>query len=144
MTGEGYGMRDEGWGDDAVGADGVADGGIRSYEDLRVWQEGIALCETVYRLTQSFPDDERFGLTSQLRRASVSVPSNIAEGWGRGSRVDYIRFLRIARGSLYEVRTQLIISQRVGLVADVDPALRSADDLRRMLVGLIRSLEDRA
>ena len=139
-------MGDEGWGDHSISAEGVAESGsgIRSYEDLRVWQEGIALCETVYRLTRSFPKDERFGLTSQLRRASVSVPSNIAEGWGRGSRADYIRFLRIARGSLYEVRTQLIISQRVGLTSDASDALQSIDALRKMLVGLIRSLEARA
>lgn len=151
MTAEGYGTGDKGWGDDAAGLGGVADGGIRSYEDLRVWQEGISLCETVYRLcetvyrlTQGFPDIERLGLTSQLRRAAVSVPSNIAEGWGRGSRQDYIRFLRIARGSLYEVRTQLIIAQRVGLAEDLDHALGCTDSLRKMLVGLIRSLKDRA
>ena len=144
MTVEGYGTGDGGWGDDSAGTEGVADGGIRSYEDLRVWQEGISLCEAVYRLTQSFPETERFGLASQLRRAAVSVPSNIAEGWGRGSRADYVRFLRIARGSLYEVRTQLIISQRVGLASDASDALRSVDGIRKMLVGLIRSLEARA
>ncbi len=134
-------MGDEGWGDAAAGGDLVADGGIRSYEDLRAPQEGPALCETVYRIARDFPEYERSGPTSQLRRSSVSVPSNIAERWGRGSRQDYVRSLRIARGSLYEVRTQTIISQRVGLVAD---ALRTIDSLRKMLVGLIRSLEDRA
>ena len=136
-------MGDEGWGDDAAWTGGVADGGVQSYEDLRVWQEGIALCESVYALTRDFPDDERFGLTSQLRRAAVSVPSNVAEGWGRGSRQDYLRFLRIARGSLFETRTQVIIAQRIGLTNTAGPLLADLDALRRMLHGLIRSLEDR-
>lgn len=114
---EGYGMGDnEGWAGDAFASGLVTEPGVRSYEDLRVWQEGISLCEHVYALTRAFPSSEQFGLTSQLRRAAVSVPSNIAEGWGRGSRQDYLRFLRIARGSLFEIRTQLVISERIGLL----------------------------
>lgn len=139
-------MRDEeGWGPlpqtATVGEPG-ASGGIQSYEDLRVWQEGVSLCETIYALTRSFPEDERFGLTSQLRRAAVSIPSNIAEGWGRGSRQDYARFLRIARGSLFEVKTHLVIAERVGLLAPEasGEAQRHIDQIRRMLHGLIRSL----
>ena len=106
-------------------SDGVADSGapystgsVRSFRDLDVWKDGIALAEAVYETTRSFPEDERFGLTSQLRRAAVSVPSNIAEGWGRNSRADYLRFLHIARGSLFEVATQVEIAQRVGLLAE--------------------------
>lgn len=120
----------------------VSEPGIRSYEDLRVWQEGIVLCERVYAFTATFPESERFGLTSQLRRAAVSVPSNIAEGWGRGSRAEYVRFLKIARGSLFELRTQLIVAGRVGLceVSASAPALDCAAQVRRMLHGLIRSL----
>ncbi len=135
-------MRDEeGWAEPPDGSF-IGEPGIRSFEDLRVWQEGIGLCESVYSLTRSFPEDERFGLTSQLRRAAVSVPSNIAEGWGRGSRAEYARFLKVARGSLYEVRTQLIVAERVHLCpADTTaPVLRQADQVRRMLHGLIRSL----
>ncbi|WP_349256338.1 MULTISPECIES: four helix bundle protein [Rubrivirga] len=134
-------MRDEeGWAEPGVGR--VAESGVRSYEDLRVWQEGISLCELVYGATRAFPKDERFGLTSQLCRAAVSIPSNIAEGWGRGSTQDYARFLRIARGSLYEVRTQLIVAERVGLLTaeGAAPLLQHIDHVRRMLHGLIRSL----
>ena len=146
MTGEGYGMGDaEGWGE-CDGASRIGEPGIQSYEDLRVWQEGITLCALVYAFTQAFPEEERFGLASQLRRAAVSVPSNIAEGWGRGSRADYVRFLKIARGSLFEVRTQVVISERVGLCRPDASAdlLRQTDAVRRMLHGLIRSLSSRA
>ena len=87
---------------------------MRPHENLRAWQEGMLLVEMVYRLTHFFPDTERFGLSSQLRRAAVSVPSNIAEGAARGSIPDYIRFLYIARGSLSEVDTQLQIAERLG------------------------------
>ena len=110
-----------GWGEgEEGGARGVVSepggGRIERFEDLRVWQEAIALVAAVYRVTGAFPPAEQLGLTSQLRRAAVSIPSNIAEGWGRGSRADYTRFLRVARGSLYEVKTQLIIAQRSGLL----------------------------
>ena len=136
---------EEGWADPSPGDDRVSEPGVQSYEDLRVWQEGITLCELVYRATHAFPDDERFGLTSQLRRAVVSVPSNVAEGWGRGSRQDYVRFLKIARGSLYEVRTQVVVSERVGFLSSdaAAPLLRHIDHLRKMLHGLIRSLDNR-
>lgn len=80
---------------------------IRSHRDLIAWQKAVDLGLEVYRLTRSFPDAERFGLISQLRRAGVSVSSNIAEGYGRGTTADYLRFLRAARGSLYEIDTQL-------------------------------------
>lgn len=115
---------------------------VRSYEDLDAWQMGIDLAEAVYDATRRFPAEETFGLQSQMRRASVAIASNIAEGWGRNSRNDYVRFLRIARGSLYELKTQVEIARRVGLL---DPA--ASDDLReradrngRVLHGLIQSL----
>ena len=92
-------------------------GPIRSFRDLDVWRDGVALAEIVYAETRSFPDEERYGLTSQLRRASVSVPSNIAEGWGRRTRKDYVRFLHVARGSLFEVATQVEIARRVGFLS---------------------------
>ena len=84
--------------------------GIRSYRDLIVWQKSMDMVREIYRITKTFPNDERFGLVGQLRRAAVSVPSNIAEGYSRNSTQDYVRFLRMATGSLYEIQTQLEIS----------------------------------
>ena len=143
MSGD-WGMGDEAWGMGGAQSDGVSEpDGIRSYEDLRVWQAGIALAERVYRATQAFPDSERFGPTSQLRRAAVSVPSNIAEGYGRGTRLDYLRFLRIARGSLFELQTQILIARRVRFPDDkvLDETRCETDALRRQLVALIASVE---
>jgi four helix bundle protein len=102
-------------------------------------------CECVYRATAAFPPDERFGLVSQLRRAAVAVPSNIAEGYGRGSTQEYLRFLRIARGSLYEVETQLAIATRLGLSAGgaCDDSLAATKECGRVLAGLIRSIENK-
>lgn len=123
--------------------DGRPPDGIAGYRSLRVWQEGMALAEACYILTRSFPREEIFGLTSQIRRASSSVPANIAEGYGRESRKDYMHFLRIAQGSLKEMETHLLLAQRVGLVTsdDVDPVLRQAGALGGMLYGLLRRLE---
>lgn len=113
------------------------------YRELIAWQKGIDLVEAVYRLTRDFPEDERFGLTNQLRRASVSVPSNIAEGQGRRLRKQFVLYLRVARGSLQEIETQLIIAQRLNYVkADVvRPVQELAEDVGRLVAGLLRSLE---
>jgi four helix bundle protein len=115
---------------------------VTSYKDLKVWQRGIELSLAIYKLTASFPSDERFGLISQLQRAAVSVPSNIAEGYGRGTRKDYKQFLSIARGSTLEVQTQLLIARELGYG---NPALfQRADSLAeegsKMLYSLIRKL----
>ncbi|MEM6325715.1 MAG: four helix bundle protein [Bacteroidota bacterium] len=144
MTGD-WGSGTEDWGLDSkieVVSEPGGSGGIQSYEDLRVWNGGVTLAEAVYDATRSFPDEERFGLTSQLRRAAVSIPSNLAEGWGRGSRTDYRRFVVIARGSLYEVETQLLLANRFGLLAsDTYAELRSQTQaLSRQLQALIRAL----
>lgn len=82
-------------------------------EDLKVWQKAISLVEEVYCITKNFPDEERFGLTSQIRRSAVSIPSNIAEGNGRRTSNDFLRFLSIARGSLSELQTQCIIANKL-------------------------------
>ncbi len=116
---------------------------LRSYRELDVWKLAMDLVENVYRLTRSFPADERFGMTSQLQRAAISVPANIAEGYGRTHRGDYLHHLSIARGSLMEVETHLALAARLKFVTR-EQALQSwriLQDVGKMLNKLIRSLE---
>ena len=123
----------------------VASGEVRHYRDLLVWQKGVTWVEAIYAATSRWPQDERFDLVSQVRRAAVSVPSNIAEGCTRRSTGDFVRFLSISRGSLAEVETQLIIATRLGYLDQTTQAslLEAADELSRMLAGLIAKLEER-
>jgi four helix bundle protein len=115
---------------------------FQSYRDLRVWQEAMALAEICYCLTRDFPRDELFGLTTQIRRAAVSIAANVAEGWGRENTGSYVQFLRIAQGSCKELETHLILAQRVLSVAedDIRPMLERCDTIGKMLRGLVRSL----
>lgn len=119
---------------------------VESYKDLRVWQLSMEIARRCYVMTREFGREELFGMTSQIRRAAASIPANIAEGWGRDSTGDYVRFLQIAQGSLKELETHLLLSIQVELAkADsVDPILSQCDDLGRMLRGLIRSLQGKA
>ena len=121
----------------------MSEGEIHSYRDLRVWQEGMALAEACYRLTRSYPTTEAYSMTSQIRRAATSIPANIAEGYGRENRGEYIQFLRIAQGSLKELETHLLLSERVGLVhnGQSQPVLAQCEALGKMLRALIRSLQ---
>ena len=116
---------------------------IASYRELLVWQDAMHLAEVCYRLAATLPKDELFGLNTQIKRSVVSIPSNIAEGYARGSAGSYSQFLKVARGSLRELETQLLLILRVGLANDeqVQPALTLCDDVGRKLHGLIRSLE---
>lgn len=115
---------------------------LSSYRELKVWREGVSLVKACYLLTRSFPRDELFGLTSQIRRSAVSIPANIAEGYGRGSRKDYVRHLVIAQGSLKELETHLIVAAEVECApkAVVETALEHCDQLGRALGALIRAL----
>ncbi len=115
---------------------------IRSYRDLEVWQLSIELVEEIYKLAKVFPDDEKFALTSQIRRAVVSVPSNIAEGCGRNTRKEDLRHLSIANGSLREVETQLIIAGRVGYLSpdNAEHARSLLQSVGRLLTALRKSL----
>ena len=117
---------------------------IDSYRDLIVWQRAMVLAERAYGVTTAYPKDERFGLTPQTRRAAVSVPANIAEGHGRGTRAAYAGCLRIARGSLREVETQLLLAQRLGMVdaKRVESLLVDTDEIGRMLHTLIARLRE--
>ncbi|MEZ6241514.1 MAG: four helix bundle protein [Phycisphaerales bacterium] len=118
---------------------------IRSYQDLDVWKVGVDLVAIVYKVSSRLPADERFGLISQVRRSSVSVPANFAEGYGRNSNKDFVRFLRMAQGSLKETETHLHVAVRLEMLthADVEQALTVADRLGRMILTLVRALEDR-
>ena len=120
-------------------------GTLKSYQDLEVWRKSIELAEMVYRVSASFPPDERFGMTSQLRRAAVSIAANIAEGAERHGTREFLHFLGIASGSLAETETFLILAPRLGLTtADETPPLEAqAADVGRMLNGLKRSLRSR-
>ena len=117
---------------------------IRSYRDLEVWQVAMDLVEVVYRLTKTFPSDEKFGLTSQIRRAAVSIPSNIAEGWGRTHIKEYLHYLSIAKGSLMEVETQLTIAVRLEFLEreEAKEAWNPAQSVGKMLTRLIQSLQN--
>ena len=115
---------------------------VQSYRDLRVWQTAVALTLEIYQITESFPKSERFGLTSQLRRAAVSVASNIAEGHARNTRGEYRSFLSMARGSAIEVEVQLFLAEKIGYVQS--PMLIKARDycdaISRMITKLKRAL----
>jgi four helix bundle protein len=116
---------------------------IRSYTDLDVWKVSVALAGICYRLTKVFPDEERYGMTSQIRRASTSIAANIAEGYGRNQVGQFIQFLRIAQGSARELETHFVIAQEIGLLtsdAAHGPKVE-CDRVCRMLRALIRSLE---
>ena len=118
---------------------------MASYRDLKVWQLGTELAIEVYGATRCFPSDERFGLISQIRRAAVSIPSNVAEGHGRNSIAEMIRFCGYALGSVAEMETQITISQGLGFgdAEELTGVLDKCDTISRMLHGLIRSNRDR-
>lgn len=115
---------------------------VRHYQELIVWQKAMDLVEGVYKVSRSFPREEMYGLTSQLRRATVSVPSNIAEGQGRSTTADFLRHLSIAYGSLLEVETQVLIATRLHYLApgNCSDVLRMAGEVGRLLNGLMSSL----
>ena len=113
---------------------------MSDYKDLEVWKKSVAVVVDVYRLSSSFPDSEKFGLTNQMRRASVSISSNIAEGSARHHAKDFTHFLRIADGSAAELETQLIISVKLGFSSDIEQLMNEIIVIRRMLAALIKSL----
>jgi four helix bundle protein len=119
------------------------DGSIRSYRDLRVWNEAMELAASCYEATRAFPREEAFGMTSQIRRAAASVPANIAEGYGRESAGSYAHFLKNAQGSLKELETHVLLAIKVGLASQevAAPLLDRAETVGKMLRGLIRSLQ---
>ena len=115
---------------------------LKSYKELIVWQKSFALCKEVYALTEKFPKSEQFGLTSQLRRCSTSIPSNIAEGYNRYSKPHYLRFLYIANGSLAELETQLLLSYELNYLNQENfrEVKEQQAEVQRIMMGLIKSL----
>jgi four helix bundle protein len=116
---------------------------VKRYSDLVAWQKAMDLVENVYQITKGFPKEELYGLTSQLRRASISIPSNIAEGHCRNGSREFVHHLSIALGSLGETETQMLIAQRLGYIAegDVTSFVEAASETGRIIVGLMHSLD---
>jgi four helix bundle protein len=119
------------------------EGAMKKHNDLDVWKLSMDFATDVYRATGKFPDAEKFGLVSQMRRAAVSIPSNIAEGAARQSQKEFIQFLSIAAGSTSELETQLIIARRIGMgeMNELERLCASLDRIGKMLQGLIRSIK---
>lgn len=109
---------------------------ITSFKDLVAWQKSVDLASAIYKLTSTYPKEEVFGLVSQLRRAAVSVSSNIAEGFGRNNRKEKDQFFAIAYGSLLEIESQIIISEKLGFIKDANQTLQLVGECQRILSGL--------
>jgi four helix bundle protein len=118
---------------------------LKNYRDLKVWQKSYQLCLDIYKMTKRFPKEEKYGLTSQIRRAALSVPSNIAEGYGRKTTPDYIRSLYIAYGSNCELETQVLLSGDLGYMKaeEFNKLQASIGEVERMLKALIESLKEK-
>ena len=118
----------------------------KHYKDLQIWQKGILLAQAVYKLTEKFPAEERYGLIAQMRRSAVSIPSNIAEGQARQGTKEFLQFLSHANGSLAELETQLVLSEKLGLCdpKTLSEVLRNVDELQRMIRAMRRSLASRS
>jgi four helix bundle protein len=119
---------------------------MKSYRDLTVWQKAITLARVAYHASQTFPGKELYGLTSQIRNTASSIPANIAEGWGRGSRKEYVQFLKISRGSLYEMETHLFLSREFDYLSNraLEDLLVKTGEVGKMLNTLITSLEKKS
>jgi len=118
---------------------------IISYHDLEIWKRGIQLVKELYKITSEFPKSEIYGLTSQIQRAAVSFPANIAEGWGRESSKNYIQFLRNSRGSLFEMDTLIIIAYKLNYIdkKTLNPILNEIKELGKMLNSIIKKINER-
>ena len=118
---------------------------LKNYKELKVWQKAYQLCLEVYKITRGFPSDEKYGLTSQMRRAAVSVPSNLAEGYGRKTTPEYIRSLYFAYGSNCELETQISLSGDLGYMKAQEKEMlqKNIGEVERMLKALIKSLESK-
>jgi len=119
---------------------------LKSYKDLRVWQKSYKLCLVIFGIAAKFPNQKKYGLTSQIKRSAVSIPSNIAEGYGRKTTADYTRMLYISYGSVCELETQILLAGDLGFIAkdDLDIFKKDIGDVERMLKALIKALETKS
>ncbi|QOG04204.1 four helix bundle protein [Flavobacterium sp. MDT1-60] len=118
---------------------------MKTFRDLLIWQKSMNLVTEIYQLTNSFPKEEIYGLTSQIRRSAISIPSNIAEGYGRDGNTDYLRFLNISISSLFEIQTQLEISYNLKYINQIQFNKTNGEsrEIERMLSAFIRKIKDR-
>ena len=118
---------------------------LKNYKELEVWQKSYKFCLEIYRITAKFPKEEKYGLTSQIRRSVVSIPSNIAEGYGRKTTLDYIKMLYISYGSVCELETQILLAGDLDLIekAELSILIKDIAEIERMLKALIKSLENK-
>ena len=121
----------------------TCNGSMKSHKDLDVYKKSLDLVEDIYKLTRSFPKEEKYGLSSQLQRAGVSIQSNVAEGAARKNNKEFIQFLYIALGSSAEVETQLEIAFRLSYIKNVDAIINNIADIRRLIQGLIRYIKNK-
>lgn len=117
---------------------------MKTYRDLLVWQKAIAFVTQIYKAVKGFPKEELYGLTSQIKRSAISIPSNLSEGYGRKSRKDYLRFLQIAMGSLFEIQTQLEISKNLEFLSEshFNELYENSREIERMLSSLINKISN--
>ncbi len=119
---------------------------INSFQDLKIWQKSMDIVEEIYNITKKMPKEEQYGLTGQMQRAAVSIPSNIAEGYSRSTTKEYVHFLHVAKGSKSELQTQLMICERLGYleINELEHVFNQLSELGKMFYVLIKKLEGNA
>ena len=117
----------------------------KPHHNLEVWKKALDFVNRIYQVTARFPDEEKFGLTSQMRRSAISIPSNIAEGAGRSTPKEFVNFLHISQGSIAELETQLLIAKNLGFAEDgmIDKVIAKLDEISKMIIGLQKSLRNK-
>ena len=116
---------------------------MKGHHKLEVWKRSINMVTEIYKITEKFPKNELYGLSQQMRRCAVSIPSNIAEGAARNTSKEFVQFLSVSQGSAAELETQLIIAKNLGYIADIDNSLNELDEISKMLLGLIKVLKNK-
>lgn len=116
---------------------------MKGHHRLEVWKRAIEMVANIYKITENFPKTEIYGLSMQMRKSAISIPSNIAEGAGRSSKKEFEQFLSIAQGSVSEIETQLIIANKLNYISDIDNLVKELDEISKMILGLCKSLKNK-